>query len=70
MSDIGIWIFLISLGILAVFFGGALLIGALSIFPVAGVAALVGWLIGGSAGAIVGLIIAGAVGLMVLNHHR
>lgn len=67
MSDVALWIFLGALAILALFFGGIILLGSIAVFPLAAAAAFVGWLIGGSVGALIGLIISGIVGWMYVK---
>lgn len=54
-------------GLLGLVLFGALAMGALVVFPLAIGLTFIGWLIGGSTGAIVGLVIAGAIGALALR---
>lgn len=55
------------LAALAVMAALGLLVGALFVWPLAVGAAFVGWLIGGQVGAVVGLAVAGVIGLIYFS---
>lgn len=62
------WIIIGAVGIAAIVLGFALFAGALALLPITCGMAFVGWLIGGSSGALVGVIISGVLGLIALRN--
>ncbi len=54
----------VPVAIVGLLIGLALFVGALLVWPLAVGAAFVGWLIGGSIGAVIGLAVAGIIGLI------
>ena len=61
------WLLIGTVGFLALALGAALCVGALALLPVTCGVAFVGWLIGGPAGALVGVGICGVLGLITLQ---
>jgi len=56
----------VGLGLLII--GVMIALGALALLPVTLALAVIGWLIGGSTGALVGVAISGVIGLVMLNN--